>query len=267
MYVRADLTNAYQNPAFQSTKPDGSRNRPKVSHVGREVVYLRGEGQRDAFVVFDRVVSTDASFKKAVLWHAREPFESKAKSASVDEGETRYEGGVQYDFQSLVAFKEGSHDARARLFVSAIVVDPITVRAIGKRVPTENADHTTFDVQHHHRHVKDYYVQDPRDLTNPDRNTGHSAGRSGRRSTHPNSSGSGPTTSWEGGARRGCRWSPPARGRLTAFSRSWCPATRARTRRPSTPPAPRLDKRRVPSCARALATMSSSSARTRTEPS
>ena len=80
VYVRANLTNAYQNPAFQSTRPNGSRNRPKVSHVGRELVYLRGEGRRDAFVVFDRVVSTDPSFKKAVLWHAREPFESKNRS-------------------------------------------------------------------------------------------------------------------------------------------------------------------------------------------
>ena len=36
VYIRANLTNAYQNPAFQSTRPNGSRNRPKVSHVGRE---------------------------------------------------------------------------------------------------------------------------------------------------------------------------------------------------------------------------------------
>ena len=49
---------------IQSTRPDGSRNRPKVSHVGREVVYLRGEGRRDAFVVFDRVVSTDAELQE-----------------------------------------------------------------------------------------------------------------------------------------------------------------------------------------------------------
>ena len=118
VYVRANLTNAYQNPAFQSTRPNGSRNRPKVSHVGREVVYLRGEGRRDAFVVFDRVVSTDPSFKKAVLWHAREPFESKNRSARVDEGETRYEGGGQYDFESLVNFKEGIRQRRARLFVT-----------------------------------------------------------------------------------------------------------------------------------------------------
>jgi hypothetical protein len=172
VYVRANLTNAYQNPAFQSRKPDGSRNRAKVSHVGREVVYLRGEGRRDAFVVFDRVVSTDASFKKAVLWHAREPFESKARSVRVDEGETRYIGSGQLDFQSLVRFTEGPREGRARLFVTTIAVDPIVVRAIGRRVPVSGVDHKTFEVEHHHRHVKDYYVEDPRDLVNPDRATG-----------------------------------------------------------------------------------------------
>ena len=36
----------------------------------------------------------------------------------VDEGETRYEGGRQYDFESLVSFKEGNRERRARLFVT-----------------------------------------------------------------------------------------------------------------------------------------------------
>jgi hypothetical protein len=172
VYIRANLTNAYQNAAYQSTKPDGTRNRPKVSHVGREVVYLRGEGRRDAFVVFDRIVATDASFKKAVMWHAREPFESKDRGARVDEGETRYGQASQYDFESLVHFTQGSRDGRARLFITSIAVDPITVRAIGRRVPVANADHVTFDVEHHHRHVKDYYVEDPRGLVNTSANTG-----------------------------------------------------------------------------------------------
>ena len=35
-----------------------------------------------------------------------------------------------------------------------------------------NADHVTFSIEHHHRHVKDYYVEDPRNLLNPDRSTG-----------------------------------------------------------------------------------------------
>jgi len=172
VYIRSNLTNAYQNPTYQSSKPDGSRNRPKVTHVSREVVYLRGDQRRDAFVVFDRVVATDASFKKAVLWHAREPFESKARGVSVDEGETRYEGADQYEFEALVQFKEGKRDSRARLSVTALAVDPITVRAIGRRIPTANADHMTFGVEHHHRHVKDYLVEDSRGVTNPNRTTG-----------------------------------------------------------------------------------------------
>ena len=108
VYIRANLTNAYQNPTYQSNRPDGSRNRPKVTHVGREVVYLRGDQRRDAFVVFDRVVATDASFKKAVLWHGREPFDSKARGAQVDEGETRYQGGDQYRFRVARAVHGGT---------------------------------------------------------------------------------------------------------------------------------------------------------------
>ena len=80
----------------------------------------------------------------------------------------------QYNFESLVNFKEGNRQRRARLFVTTIAVDPITVRSIGRRVPVPNADHVTFSIEHHHRHVKDYYVEDPRNLVNPDRNTGAS---------------------------------------------------------------------------------------------
>ena len=69
-------------------------------------------------------------------------------------------------------FTEGRRDGRARLFVTALAVDPIAVRVIGRREPTAIADHKTFGVEHHHRHLKDYFVEDPRGITNPDRNTG-----------------------------------------------------------------------------------------------
>ena len=173
MYVRANLTNAYQNPEYQSTRPDGSRNRPKVTHVGREVVYLRRNGERrDVVVVFDRVVSTDASFRKAVLWHAREVFESEQPGKRVDDGEERFAGESRYDFETLVRFKQGPRETQARLYITALGVDPINVRAIGRRVPTSSADHKTFNVEHHHRHVKDYFVQDPRGIMNDNRSTG-----------------------------------------------------------------------------------------------
>ena len=173
VYVGADLTNAYQNPSFQSARPNGSRNRPKVTHVGREVLYLRGQDtRRDTFVVFDRVVSTDPAFRKAVLWHAREPFETRAIGRRIDEGEIRYEGEGRYDFQTLVSFNQGPRRGRGRLFVTALAVDPIVVRQIGRREPSGGVDHTTFNIGHRHRHIKDYFIEDPRGLTNPQQSTG-----------------------------------------------------------------------------------------------
>jgi len=173
VYARADLTNAYQNPAYQSTRPGGAKNRVKVTHVERELVYLRaGDRGRDTFIVYDRVVAADPAFKKAVLWHAREPFESSARGTAAGEGQTRYAGADRYDFTTDVAFDEGPQRNRARLFVSVFAVDPVIVREIGRRPSTPGADHKTFGVEHHHRHVQDYLVEDPRGLTNQDANLG-----------------------------------------------------------------------------------------------
>lgn len=173
VYARANLTNAYQNPAFQSLRPNGTRNRPKVTHVGREVVYLRrSEGRRDTVVVFDRVVATDAGFRKAVLWHAREPFSSSLPGTRVDDGETRYSGRSRYDFESLVTFRQGPRESRGRLFLTVLAVDPVRVRDVGRRVPAGGVDHQTFGVGHRHRHVKDYLVEDPRGLVNTSRSLG-----------------------------------------------------------------------------------------------
>ena len=172
VYIRADLTNAYQNPAYQSTRPNRTRNRAKVTHVGREVLYLRGsDARRDVFVVFDRVISTDPTFRKAVLWHARESFDAP-RGRRVDEGEIRYEGADRYDFHTLVSFRQGSRQERGRLFLTALAVDPVIVRQIGRREPANGVDHTTFNVGHRHRHIKDYFVEDPRGITNPNRTTG-----------------------------------------------------------------------------------------------
>jgi hypothetical protein len=173
LYTRANLTNAYQNPAFQSARPDGSRNRSKVTHVGRDVVYVRrAAGRRDAVLVFDRVVATDPGFRKAVLWHAREPFASSAPGRRIDEGEIHYTGRDRYDFESLVPFRQGRRDNRARIFVSVLAVDPVRVRDIGRRPPAGGVDHETFGVGHRHRHLKDYLVEDPRGLVNPSRSLG-----------------------------------------------------------------------------------------------
>jgi len=173
VYIRADLTNAYQNAEFQSLKPDGTPNRPKVAHVGREVLYLRREDdRRDAFIVLDRVIATDPSFRKAVLWHGREPFQTTARAASGDESERIFNVTNPLTFSSRVSFAEGSLEKRGRVGVTIVPLDSVRVRQIGARPSTgEQVDHVTFGINHHHRHLKDFYVADP-SITNQDANTG-----------------------------------------------------------------------------------------------
>jgi hypothetical protein len=173
MYVRADLTNAYQNPQFQATKANRTKNRVKVTRVNRDVAYLRASGgTRDAVVVLDRVTAADPSFRKAVLWHARELFDARQSGRRIDEGEVRYEGQPRYDFETTVRFDQGPNKAVAQLFVAVLAIDPVRVRAIGRREEIGGVDHVTFNTPHHHRHLKDYLVEDPRPLLNPNRNTG-----------------------------------------------------------------------------------------------
>jgi hypothetical protein len=107
-----------------------------------------------------------------VLWHAREPFTSPQAGTVVDEGETRYADRDRYDFDTDVRFNERRFVGEARLFVTVLPVDPVLVRAIGRRPRTDTPDHVTFGVPHYHRHIKDYFVQDPRGILNPDRTTG-----------------------------------------------------------------------------------------------
>jgi hypothetical protein len=175
VYARADLTNAYQNERFQALRPDNTLNRPKAAHVGREVLFLRrGEQRRDAFIVFDRVIATDPSFRKAVLWHAREPFQTDARMASGDDVERVFSVGSAANFTSRVTFSEGNQDKRGRIHVTVLPLDGVRVRQIGRRVSTGSAvDHVTSGTSHHHRHEKDFYVADSA-VTNPDRSTGAS---------------------------------------------------------------------------------------------
>jgi Heparinase II/III-like protein len=170
VYSKANLTNAYQNPRYQSTRPNRVRNRVKVHHVGREVVYLRRrEGRRDGIVVFDRIVSADPSFRKAVLWHVREPFTANGGFwRSVDEGEKVVTATSPLSVHTTASFRQGDLNGRARLFITVLPVDSVRVRQIGARPSTgDRVDHQTFGTKHHHRHVKDYLVEDPK-TSNPD---------------------------------------------------------------------------------------------------
>ncbi len=96
----------------------------------------------------------------------------RADVTAVSEGETRYSGASRYDFSTDVEFVEGPQHNRARLFVTVMPIDPVVVRQIGRRPSTPNADHKTFGIEHHHRHVQDYLVEDPRGITNSDATLG-----------------------------------------------------------------------------------------------
>jgi hypothetical protein len=60
-YVDSDLTNAYNNPTYDRGNAGG-----KVTQVARQVLWL---ADRQALVLFDRVSSTNASYKKKWLLH------------------------------------------------------------------------------------------------------------------------------------------------------------------------------------------------------
>ncbi len=173
LYLKSNLTNAYQNPRYQSNKPDRTRNRVKVHYVGREVVYLRrGEGRRDGVIVFDRVISADPSFRKAVLWHAGDTFTTTASGRRIDEGERVFDATRPLLFQTTPSFRQGDLDGRARLYITVVPVDPVRVREIGVRPSTgTTVNHETSGTKHFHRHVKDYFVDDSR-VSNPDTTTG-----------------------------------------------------------------------------------------------
>ncbi len=81
-YMLGDATRAYNSTLF-ALKP----NRPKVSLAQRAFVYLRSpDGERDFFVVFDRVTSTNASFEKRWLLHSveRPEIDGKWSEGGVD---------------------------------------------------------------------------------------------------------------------------------------------------------------------------------------
>jgi hypothetical protein len=62
VYVGSDLTDAYNNTAYDDNGDGG-----KVSRVTRQLVYLRGE---DLVLVHDRVAATDGSYAKKWLLHS-----------------------------------------------------------------------------------------------------------------------------------------------------------------------------------------------------
>ncbi len=81
------LSTHSQSPYFDFVTADltASYSAQKVQDVEREFVYLRP----DLFVIHDRVLSTDASYKKRFLLHGQNEFVQRSGAWSVDDGQGR----------------------------------------------------------------------------------------------------------------------------------------------------------------------------------
>ena len=145
VYSAADGTRAYNsNPACSPW------NKPKVSMVQREFVYLRSpDGEKDYFIVFDRVNSTNPKFKKLWLLHTigKPVFDGKYKIAVGNEG-----GGIAFsEDSSLVTITQKT----ARLFCRTLLPLPENrvITRLGGEVtarltkPIESAQKDPLDIK------------------------------------------------------------------------------------------------------------------------
>ncbi|MBE9541733.1 MAG: hypothetical protein IMF01_05390, partial [Proteobacteria bacterium] len=114
VYSAADGT-----PAYNSNLICSPWNTPKVSMVQREFVYLRSpDGEKDYFIVFDRVNSTQPEFKKIWLLHTigKPVFDGDYKTAVGNE-----EGGIAFsENSSLVTISQKT----ARFFCKTLLPLP-----------------------------------------------------------------------------------------------------------------------------------------------
>lgn len=153
-YACADLTPAYTSPHFHN----GNLNRPKVSRVTRQLLYLRG---LDTLVVFDRVRSTRPEFKKTWLLHSLGELDVlDGRETKVDEGEFHYTGAtravLRYGWPKPVP-------SFGRCLSVTVLPENAQLTKIGGRVDlpegqTEGWPGDRWHGQHRHRHIKDFWV-------------------------------------------------------------------------------------------------------------
>jgi len=129
VYAAADATRAYNSSAITT-----GRNRPKVSLVQREFVFLRSvRGTRDSFVVFDRVEAKRSEFRKFWLLQLRAKPELDGKYEVFVGNDC---GGIHVsEDTSLISVRQ----ERSELFVNCLLPKDgnRTVRRLGGWVATK----------------------------------------------------------------------------------------------------------------------------------
>ncbi len=91
VYIASDLTGAYNSSAYVS-----GDNISKTDEVTRQLVYLRpeDEGDIDALVIFDRVVTTDPSFETRILFQMTNESYVAGEETKIDDSEYHYDGDL-----------------------------------------------------------------------------------------------------------------------------------------------------------------------------
>jgi len=119
-YVASDLTAAYNSTEYDSEGQGG-----KVSGVTRQLVYLH---DADALIVFDRVASTDPSYKKKWLLHTPEKFVGGTEVVAVGAGD---DGIIEADGDTIAADTLVMTNGPGRLFLQVLTPAAYTVNKVG----------------------------------------------------------------------------------------------------------------------------------------
>jgi heparin/heparan-sulfate lyase len=153
-YAYADLTPAYNNPRVHG----GTLNRPKVSNISRQILYLRS---LDSMLVFDRISSLRPEFKKTWLLH------SLGELDVVDGAETRLDPGqFTYENASRAVIRYGwpkPEPSYGRCLSVTLLPERPQLIKIGGRLylpasETEAFPGDQWHGKHRHRHIKDFWV-------------------------------------------------------------------------------------------------------------
>ena len=119
-YVASDITRAYNSTLYDSEWQGG-----KVSLVTRQLVYLQ---DADVLIVFDRVNSTDPSYKKKWLLHTPNKFVGGTEVVAVGNASN---GIIEVDGDTIADDVLTMTNSGAKLFLQVLLPASYTVNKVG----------------------------------------------------------------------------------------------------------------------------------------
>lgn len=119
-YVASDITRAYNSTLYDSNGQGG-----KVSLVTRSMVYLQ---DADAMIVFDRVESTDPSYRKKWLLHTPNKFDGGSETVLLGSATN---GILEVDGATLTNGMLTMTNGDGKLFLQVLTPSSFTARKVG----------------------------------------------------------------------------------------------------------------------------------------